>query len=53
MVEETKAPDSFDKQSAVVFPEAISVAEHDALVAHVEPLLKRYALCFVLFLFLI
>ncbi|GAX20174.1 alkylated DNA repair protein alkB homolog 7 [Fistulifera solaris] len=41
MVDNSHAPDNFDQQSAVVFPDVITVSEHDALVAHVEPLLKR------------
>lgn len=46
MVNDSRAPNSFAKQSAVVFPEAITVSEHDALVTQIEPLLKRYACSF-------
>lgn len=44
MVEDSRAPESFDKRSAVVYPNAVSASERDALLTHIEPLLKRYAL---------
>lgn len=42
MVDDSYAPASFEQLSAVVYPDMITASEHDALVAEIEPLLKRY-----------